>query len=179
MKRTDKEKSEMTNEKTNGKRADRLVMDELLKMGFSYNRMGTHYLHDSIVYAISLKLEDFGNTNRLCHVIGEKVRRKYNICEYQYGTEISQAIEKAFTVGNIDYLLDTFKSAYDQDKMKVTKNAFIMTVREKILKELEAQQSFNTTQLRIIIQGTIEEITDYVLLKGICDIVLSLKGGVI
>lgn len=75
------------------------------------------------------------------------------------------------------WLLKT--TSYDSKKMKVTKNAFIMTVRRKIMDALAAQETHNVTQLRLIIQGRVEEITDYALLKGICDIVLSLRGGAI
>ena len=53
----------LTQEKINSPRTvDRLVADELLEMGFSYSYIGTHYLHDSIVYSVSLKLEDFKDT---------------------------------------------------------------------------------------------------------------------
>ncbi len=175
MKRTKEEKEKMAQEKINSPRtADRLVADELLEMGFSYNFIGTHYLHDSIVHAASLKLEDFENVNEFCRIISRRVCRKYNVGSYRYGTEIADAIERAFTVGNINYLLETFKSSYDQDKMKVTKNAFIMTVRKKIMEELEAEQSFSATQFRLIIQGTVEKITDISVLEGMCKIVLSL-----
>lgn len=41
------------------------------------------------------------------------------------------------------------------------------------MEELAAQEKHNATQLRLIIQGSVERITDCNLLKGICDIVLS------
>lgn len=41
------------------------------------------------------------------------------------------------------------------------------------MESLAAQETHNATQLRLIIQGSVEEITDCNLLKGICDIVLS------
>lgn len=174
MKRTKEKMSEMTREKQNSKRiVDRLVMDELLEMGFSYNHIGTHYLHDSIVYATRLKIEDFDGVSDFCREIGKKVGRKYNVSSNHYCVEIAAAIGRAFEVGNINYLLEIFKSSYDTTKMKVPKNTFIMTVRKKIVESLEAQEFHNATQLRLIIQGSIEGITDYTLLKGICDIVLS------
>lgn len=83
------------------------------------------------------------------------------------------AIGRAFEVGNINYLLDTFRNSYDKDKMKVNKNVFIMTVRRKIMDALSLQEDHNATQLRLIMQGSVEKITDCTLLKGICDIVLS------
>ncbi len=175
MSRTKEEKEKMTKEKVNSpKTADRLVADELLEMGFSYNFMGTHYLHDSIVYSVLAKLEDFENVNGFCREISRRVCRKYNVGSYQYGTEIAQSIERAFAVGNINYLLETFKSSYDKEKMKVTKNAFIMTVRNIVMEKMEAEQSFNATQLRLIIQGTVEKITDISILEGMCKIVLSI-----
>lgn len=122
MKRTLEKMSEMTMEKQNSKKtADRLVMDELLEMGFSYNSIGTHYLHDSIVASTQMRLEDFMKVSNFCQMIGTKVCKKYKIGAYQYANNIEVAIERTFEVGNINYLLETFKGSYDADKMKVTK----------------------------------------------------------
>lgn len=174
MRYTKDEMSEMTRAKQDSKKSvDCLVMDELLKMGFSYNSIGTHYLHDSIVMSTQTRLEDFAKVSNFCHSIGNKVCKKYSVGIYQYANNIEVAIERAFEVGNIDYLLETFKGSYDHDRMKVTKNTFIMTVRRKIMEELEKQEIYSTTQLRLIIQGSVEEISDYTLLKSICDIILS------
>lgn len=155
------------------KTVDRLVMDELLEMGFSYNSIGSHYLHDSIVISTQLRLEEFAKVSNFCQSIGAKVCKKYKVGTYQYANNIEVAIERAFEVGNINYLLDTFRSSYDENKMKVTKNVFIMTVRRKIMETMSTQENYNITQLRLIIQGSVEGITDLNLLKGICDIVLS------
>lgn len=181
MSRTLIEKSEMTNKKANSpKIEDRLVMDELLEMGFSYNSMGTHYLHDSIVYAASMKLEDFDTVSSFCRRVAVSVRVKYGIGDWQYGNAVAYTIERAFLEGNINYLLDTFKNSYDYGNMKVSKNAFIMTVRKKIMGAVESQNRHNATQLRIITQGTIESIADISVLKAISDIVLALqKGGAV
>ncbi len=57
MKYTKDKMSEMTIKKQNSpKTVDRLVMDEMLEMGFSYNSIGTHYLHDSIVDSTKMRL---------------------------------------------------------------------------------------------------------------------------
>lgn len=174
MRFTKEEMSEMTRRKeSSSKTVDRLVMDELLEMGFSYNSIGTHYLHDSIVFSTQMCLEDFANVSNFCQSIGAKVCKKYKVGSYQYANNIEDAIERAFEVGNINYLMETFKSSYDTERMKVTKNVFIMTVRRKIMEALAEQENHNATQLRLIIQGSVEQITDYNLLKGICDIVLS------
>lgn len=177
MRFTKEEMSEMERNKRESKKTvDRLVMDELLEMGFSYNSIGTHYLHDSIVVSTQLRIEDFMKVSNFCQMIGTKVCKKYKIGAYQYANNIEVAIERAFETGNINYLLETFKSSYDKEKMKVTKNVFIMTVRRKIMEALAAQESHNATQLRLIIQGSVEGIADCNLLKGICDIVLSAGG---
>lgn len=177
MRYTKEKMSEMTRKKQNSPRSvDRLAMDELLEMGFSYNSIGTHYLHDSIVLSTQMNLEDFTKVSNFCQSIGARVCKKYSVGAYQYANNIESAIERAFETGNINYLLDTFRSSYDKDKMKVNKNVFIMTVRRKIMEALEAQESHNATQLRLIIQGSVEEITDCALLKGICDIVISLSN---
>lgn len=173
MRFTKEEMSEMTYKKQNSKKTvDRLVMDELLEMGFSYNSIGTHYLHDSIVASTQMRLEDFVKVSNFCQTVGANVCKKYKVGAYQYANNIEAAIERAFETGNINYLLETFKSSYDKEKMKVTKNVFIMIVRRKIMESLAVQETHNATQLRLIIQGSVEGITDCNLLKGICDIVL-------
>ncbi len=179
MRRTIYDMEDLTQEKINSPRTiDRLVADELLEMGFSYNHTGTHYLHDSIVYSTSLKLEDFKDVNSLCRRVSAMVREKYKIGADHYCGSVLASIMRAFDVGNINYLLETFKSSYDYDKMSVGKNTFIMTVRKKIMEALEAGQSYNATQLRLIIQGTVENITDVTLLQALCNIVVSMEGGV-
>lgn len=176
MRRTICNIEDLTQEKLNSPRTvDRLVADELLEMGFSYQKIGTHYLHDSIVISTKLHLEEFKDVCMFCRVIGNMARKKYNVGIYQYANNIERSIESAFATGNINYLLETFKSSYDYDKMKVTKNVFIMTVRKKIMEALEAGQSYNATQLRLIIQGTVENITDVTLLQALCNIVVSME----
>ena len=150
MRRTICNMEDLTQEKINSPRTvDGLVADELLEMGFSYSFMGTHYLHDSIVFSTFLKLEDFKCVNSFCHRVNELVRKKYNVDIVS--SAIAKAIEQAFDFGNINYLLDTFKGSYDKDRMMVSNKVFIMTVRKKIMEALEAQQSYNATQLRLII----------------------------
>lgn len=179
MKRTIDKMSEMTREKQNSKKtADRLVMDELLEMGFSYNSIGTHYLHDSIVYSLSARLENFKSVNAFCQYVGGLVQKKYNVGIYQYSTNIECSIERAFDVGNINYILDIFKNSYDKEKMKVTKNVFIMTVRNRIMEAQKKQNFYNASQLRIIIQGELENIIDMPILESMYNIVVSLKEGV-
>lgn len=178
MRYTKDEMLKMENEKKNSKKTvDRLVMDELLEMGFSYNSIGTHYLHESIAFSTRMRLEEFANVNNFCQAIGSKVCKKYKVGTYQYANNIELAIERAFETGNVNYLLETFRSSYDKRKMKVNKNTFIMTVRRKIMDALEAQETHNAKQLRLIIQGSVEGITDCNLLKGICNIVLSVGNG--
>lgn len=178
MGRTMIEKSIMTKEKLNSKKTvDGLVSDELLEMGFSYGDIGTHYLHDCIVSSTQLKLEDFGSVKQFCRRVGGIVCMKYNVDHTSLCTAITVSIDRAFDTGNINYLLETFKGSYDRERMKVYKNTFIMVVRPKIMAALDAQDAKSNTQLRLIIQGTVEKITDYALLKGISDIVLSLAGG--
>ena len=168
---------DLTKEKLNSPRTvDRLVADELLEMGFSYSFMGTHYLHDSIVFSTFLKLEDFKCVNSFYHRVNELVQKKYKVNVTV--AAIAKAIEQAFIDGNINYLLDTFKGSYDKDRMMVSNKVFIMTVRKKIMEELEAGQSYNATQLRLIIQGTVENITDVTLLQALCNIVVSMEGRV-
>ncbi len=150
-----------------------MVADELLEMGFSYSYIGTHYLHDSIVYSVSLKLEDFKDVHNFYHRVNELVQTKYKV--NVTAAAIAKAIEQAFIDGNINYLLETFKGSYNKDRMMVSNKVFIMTVRKKIMEALEAGQSYNATQLRLIIQGTVENITDVTLLQALCNIVVSME----
>lgn len=60
--------------------------------------------------------------------------------------------------------------------MKVTKNEFIMVMRQKMMATLGIQQ--NATQLRLIIQDIVENITDITLLQALCNIVVSVESGV-
>ena len=85
----------LTKDKINSSRAvDKLVTDELLKMGFSYKIIGTHYLHDSIVYSVSLKLEDFKDVHNFYHRVNELVQKKYKV--NVTAAAIAKAIEQAF-----------------------------------------------------------------------------------
>lgn len=78
MRRTKEQMSELTKSKVNStKTVDRLVADELLEMGFSYNSIGTHYLHDSIVISTQLRLEEFAKVSNFCRLIGTRVCKKY------------------------------------------------------------------------------------------------------
>ena len=179
MKRTKDEMSEMTNKKMySDKTVDRLVMDELLEMGFSYNQIGTHYLHDSIVYSTTIRLEDFGTVKEFCKEIKNEISKKYRTSDKSYCEDCGRAIEKAFLIGNICYIMDVFKNSCERDKMTVSKNAFIMTVRRKIMDAIEKQNSYNIAQLRIIIQGELENIMDMPILESMYNIVVSLKGSV-
>lgn len=179
MSRTKSEMEIMTVSKTNSKNAkEKMVSDELLKMGFSYSYIGTHYLHDSIFYAIRMNLEAYANVRTFCGEIGNKVSQKYGVSYRQYCIESAKAIEKAFTDGNVDYMLEVFKGAYNRERMTVLKTQFIMVLRNKLLNEMEEQRGYTTSQLRLIIQGTVDRITDERLLEGLCNIVLSMEGQV-
>lgn len=179
MKRTKDEIIEMTNKKRSSKKTvDRLVMDELLEMGFSYSQMGTHYLYDTIVYSTKIRLEDFKSVNDFCQKAGAMVCKKYGVDIHRYSENIRFSIESAFNFGNMEYLLEIFKCSCNKDRMCVGKNTFIMTVRKKIIESLEKQESYNANQLRIIIQGELENIIDIPILESMYNIVISLKGGV-
>lgn len=84
MRFTKEQMSEMAKNKRESKKTiDSLVMDELLEMGFSYNSIGTHYMHDSIVFSTQMQLEDFANVSNFCQSIGVKVCKKYKAGSYQ------------------------------------------------------------------------------------------------
>lgn len=154
---------------------EKMVNDELLEMGFSYTYTGTYYLRDAIIFAIKEKPGQSQTATDLAARVGEAVARKYKVkSRSEVFMSISAAIIDAFTRGNIDYLLDVFKKSYDYDKGKVSNVAFIITVAEKIKQEIAAEQKFNITQLRILIQGEVENITDHAILESLYGIIHAL-----
>ena len=75
-----KEMENLTQEKINSPQViDRLVADELLEMGFGYNTIGTHLLHDSIVCSLSMDVHKFSGVFAFCVCIKDKVCKKYNL----------------------------------------------------------------------------------------------------
>ena len=140
MRWTSDEKIKMTHEKASRKgRNEQLVFNELLKMGFNYSQIGTHYLHDYVVASLDLRIEDFQTVGDFHNCIRKQISRKYGVTRDSYYTRIRIAIEAAFVNGNINYLLDTFKAVYDCDRMSVPYKVFIMTLREKLLISMEAE----------------------------------------
>ncbi len=172
--RTKAEKKRMTQERANSTDVrERMIMDELLKMGFSYEIIGTHYLHDSISFAVSTNLgpvcvRDF------CKTIRMKACEKYGVTYHHLCTYISISIERAFRLGNIEYILDVLKESYDHEEMRVRSGQLIMILRTKILSELNKEQPLTDLQLKYNICDAIENIADRSLLEGIYNIVISL-----
>lgn len=105
------------------------------------------------------------------------VTNKHGVKRETAITQMRYSIECAFAYGNTDYLLETFKGTYDYGKGRVSNTTFIMTTAEKIKQDMAAGQCFNTTQLRILIQGEIENITDAITLGNLYGIVHALEGG--
>lgn len=134
MRWTNNSKSQMTQEKASSKSGnEQLIFDELLKMGFTYSQMGTHYLHDYLALSLETKVEDFPTINKFYSHIREQIADKYKLQVQPCYVQMRISIDTAFTNGNIDYLLDTFKGVYDYDKMSVSYKPFVMTLREKLL----------------------------------------------
>lgn len=179
--RTKEEINKLTAEKMGGANpAERMITDELLKMGFSYSFMGTHYLHDSIAFSVSGnsgRLENFTSVSTFCGNIGDMVCKKYKTSFQNYCSAVTNAIDSAFLGGDINYILDVLKGSCDCERMTATRKQIIMNVRQKILNEMETEQEYSVAQLRLIIQGGVNEITDYALLKSISNIVMCFSGG--
>lgn len=158
---------------------EKMVSDELLYIGVSYKHTGTYYLKDAIVFAIKEKPAQYQTSKELTGRINSMVANKYGLTRETVIGQMRYAIEYAFVYGNIDYLLDIFKGTYDCGKGKVDNATFIMTVAEKIKQDMAEKQYLNATQLRILIQGEVENITDVITLGNLYGIVQSLEGGVI
>ena len=159
---------------------DRMVMDELLEMGFSYKRTGTNQLHDVIVFMIKRDTRSYTNTRDAVRDAYRYLAEKYGGKRYCYQTHISNAIDNAFQCGNIDRLLEVFKESYDYSVGKVSNTTFIMTVRRRVMIRMEEEsQLLDADKLREAIREAINEITSASALTSLCGIALALKGGAV
>lgn len=156
---------------------EKMVSEELLCIGASYKYVGTYYLRDAIVFATKEKPAQYQTVRELIGRINAMVANKYGVKRGTVITQMAFSIERAFLYGNIDYLLDMFKSSYDYSKGKVDNITFILTVAEKIKHDMAEKQHLNATQLRILIQGEVENITDVITLGNLYGIVHALEGG--
>lgn len=170
---------EMEKEKLNStNKIDRMVMDELLKMGFSYKRTGTNQLHDAIAFVVKSDPKSFLSTADAIRAAYRYLARKYGGKKESHQTHISNAIGAAFDVGNIDYLLDVFKNSLDPNTGRVNGSVFIMTVSRRILIRMEEEiQLIDANRLRESIQESISKITSTSALASLCGIALALRGG--
>ena len=156
---------------------EKTASDELLNMGFSYKHVGTYYLRDAVIFAAREKPGQYQTSRELMARINSMVANKHAVKRETAITQMGYSIECAFAYGDIDYLLSIFKGTYDYEKNKVSNATFILTVAEKIKQDMAAGQCFNTTQLRILIQGEVENITDAITLGSLYGIVHALDGG--
>lgn len=172
--RTNAEKEQMTQEKLGSANVkERMVMDELLKMGFSYGIIGTHYLHDSILFAVSTNMGS-ACARDFYKVVRMKACEKHSVTYHRLCTYISISIERAFRLGNIEYILDVLKESYGHEAMKIRSGQLIMVLRTKILSELNKGQQTKDLQLKYNICDAIENIVDSPLLEAIYNIATSL-----
>lgn len=158
---------------------EKMVSNELLYIGVSYKYVGTYYLRDAIIFATKKVPGQYQTVRELMGRINAMVANKYGVKRSTVITQMAFSIERAFLYGNIDYLLGTFKGSYNYDKGKVDNTTFVMTIAEKIKQDMAEKQHLNATQLRILIQGEVENITDVITLSSLYGIVQSLEGGVV
>lgn len=156
---------------------EKTASDEFLHMGFSYKYVGTYYLRDTVIFAAREKPGQYQASRELMGRINSMVANKHGINRSTAICQMGHSIECAFAYGNIDYLLEIFKGTYDYGEGRVSNATFILTIAEKIKQDMAAGQCFNTTQLRILIQGEIENITDAITLGNLYGIVHALEGG--
>lgn len=152
------------------------VTSELLKIGFGFNYIGTHYLADCIGLAVESHLALGTSVRVFMGYITRTVGEKYNVDKTTIGTLINCAIEKALDFGNIDYLLSILQGTFDYDNQKVTYPTLIMNLAEKIRLDIE-QEYQSAKDLKEQIKENLDNITDPVLLSGICNIVTAVRGG--
>ena len=178
MNRTPEQRKELAYRSFNKvNRLEKMVSDELLEMGFSYKHVGTYYLRDAIIFAAREKPGQYQTSRELMGRINTMVSNKHGVKRETSINQMRYSIECAFAYGNINYLLDIFKGAYDYDKGRVSNSTFIMGVAEKIKQDIAEKETFNATQLRILIQDKVENITDIITLGNLYGIVQCLEGG--
>lgn len=169
---------EMEQEKSQrANKVERRVMDELLTMGFDYGYIGTHHMHDALALAVNTNPENFANINQFLLHVNTRICQKYGVGARCNLTSMRYATEKAFQLGNIDYLLEVFKGAYDPDKGIVDNRTFIMTVRNRIGYEMEEEQALGVDDLKEAIWEAVDKITDISTLASLWGITAALKGG--
>ena len=148
------------------------VTSELLKIGFGFNYIGTHYLADCIGLAVESHLAIGTSVRSFMGYITRTVGEKYGVDRTTVATLITTVIERAFDFGNIDYLLDILKGTYDYDSQKVSYSSLIMNLAEKIRLDIE-QEYQNAKDLKEQIRESLDSITDPILLSGIYNIMAA------
>lgn len=152
------------------------VTSELLKIGLGFNYIGTHYLTDCIGMAVESHLASQTSMRAFVGVVTSQVSEKWGVDKTTVCTQMKVAIDRAMTFGNIDYLLEILQGTFDYDKQKVSYSVLVMNLAEKIRIDIENECQGTREIKELIIEG-IESINDPKLLDGICNIVMSLKGG--
>ncbi len=160
-------------------KADKKVMEELLKMGFTYSYASTNHLHDVIVFAIRENPRDHETMRGLLKAANEKTSVQYGITSQKCQNSIAIAIERAFDTGNVEYMLEVFKSVYDYDRQTIQSRAFIATMRRKIMDEMEAEQGVGVDDLQQTIKDMVDKILDASVLTSVCSILMAVKGETI
>lgn len=157
----------------------KMVSEELLKMGFSYSWIGTYYVQDMIVLAMDTPTGQMETVKELKGLLNRTIAERYGISPHRASIAVSCAVEHAFTYGNINYLLDVFKSVYNPDTGTVRGSEFVMTVAERLKMQRYKKQSFDIVHLRLSINRSVEKITDLALLENLRAIIKTLEGGVL
>lgn len=159
-------------------KTEECVIKELLRMGASYNRIGTYYIQDCIVAAVNSDIRDFKNISDYVNAIKTKIAEKYGITKQNLCKNIERTIDRMLYKGDYDYILSMFKGDYDPDRQTVAANPFILTVAEKVRADM-AKEYRNANYFRNKIKENIDNITDVTVLNGIYSIMMSLKGGAV
>lgn len=174
MRWTNNDKLQLTQEKASSKSDnEQLVFNELLKMGFSYSQMGTHYLHDYLVLSLETKVEDFSKMNEFHSFLRKQIANKYRLTSEPCYVQMRISIDTAFANGNIDYLLNAFKGVYDYDKMSISYKPFVMTLRERLLISMMQERISTETQLQDALRNVIDKVSDIRILERVFGLTLS------
>lgn len=154
------------------------VTNELLKIGFSFKYVGTHYLSDCVTVAVEQHSAIGISVRSFMGYITGAVAEKYGVDKTTIGTLINGAVEKALIFGNVDYLLSILQGTYDYDNQKISYSSLIMNLAEKIWVDIK-QEYQSAKDLKEQIKENLDNITDPILLSGICNIVMASKGGAV
>ena len=111
------------------------VTEVIHEVGVPAHIMGYHYLRDAIMMCVN----DSSMLNGITKILYPEVAKKYNSTPSRVERAIRNAIEVAFTRGNIDVIEELFGYTISSGKGKPTNSEFIALIADKIKLEYKTR----------------------------------------